>query len=88
MGVQLVKVFEDGNDVTAWDREEIDITDEQLVKKKISDIKPDVVINAAAYNAVDKCEESEEEYDKAKEINIDGPRFIAEACLENKALFH
>ncbi len=87
LGAQLVKVFNGSNDVTAWDREEIDITDKELILNKTRAIKPDLIINAAAYNAVDKCEESEEEYDLAKKINIDGPRNIAEAALEVGAVF-
>ena len=87
LGGQLVKVFSPGNDVIAWDRGEIDITDKELIENKIKELKPDVIINAAAYNAVDKCEESEEEYDLAKKINIDGPRNIAEAALAVGALF-
>ena len=82
LGQQLVKIFSNGYEVTAWDKGEIDITDRELILKKVGDIKPDFVINAAAYNAVDKCEGSEEEYDLAKKINIDGPKFLAEACLE------
>jgi dTDP-4-dehydrorhamnose reductase len=81
LGQQLVKVFSPGDEVIAWDRGEIDITDRELVFKKVVDIKPELVINAAAYNAVDKCEGSEFEYDLAKRINIDGPKFLAEACL-------
>ncbi|MFH1744670.1 MAG: dTDP-4-dehydrorhamnose reductase [bacterium] len=87
LGSQLVKVFDNkDNDVTAWDKEEIDITDKGLILKKMEDIKPHIVINAAAYNAVDKCEESEEEYDLAKRINIDGPKFLAEACISTGAI--
>ncbi len=82
LGQQLVKVFGGGNEVIAWDREEIDISDRELVLKKLNDIKPDLVINAAAYNAVDKCEADDEEYDLAKKINIDGPKFLAEVCLK------
>ena len=39
------------------------------------------IINTAAYNAVDKCENDDKEYDLAKKINIDGPRNLAEAAL-------
>jgi len=85
LGAQLVKAFENDNEVLGWDRSEIDITDRELILKKISEIKPELVINAAAYNAVDKCEDSEEEYDLAKKINIDGPKFLAEACLKTAA---
>ena len=81
MGQQLVKVFSPDYDMIAWDRGEIDITDRDLIIKKVSELKPSIIVNAAAYNAVDKCEESEAEYDLAKRINIDGPKFLAEACL-------
>ncbi len=82
LGQQLVKVFSPDNEVLGWDRGEIDITDRELVFKKTSDLKPELVINAAAYNAVDKCEASDDEYELAKKINIDGPKFLAEACLK------
>ncbi len=85
LGVQLVKTFAPDNQVIGWDKGEIDITDRELILKKLSDIKPELVINAAAYNAVDKCEASDEEYDLAKKINIDGPKFLAEGCLKTGA---
>jgi len=82
LGVQLIKVFAEGNEVLGWDRSEVDITDRELILKKVGEIKPELVINAAAYNAVDKCEDSDEEYDIAKKINIDGPKYLAEICLK------
>ena len=82
LGRQLRKVFTAGNEIISWDRGEIDISDRELILKKIADLKPELVINAAAYNAVDKCEISDEEYDLAKKVNIDGPKFLAEACLK------
>ncbi len=89
LGTQLVKVFEADreNEVIAWDREQIDVRDEELINKKVSDIKPDLILNAVAYTAVDRCEIDEDEYDLAKELNIDAPRYLARAALENKALF-
>ena len=82
LGQELVKVFTAGNEIISWDRGEIDISDRELILKKIADLKPELIINAAAYNAVDKCEVSDEEYDLAKKVNIDGPKFLAEACLK------
>jgi dTDP-4-dehydrorhamnose reductase len=88
LGGELIKTFEaDENEVIGWDKGEIDITDRVLILKKAEDLKPDIIINAAAYNAVDKCEESDEEYEKAKMINIDGPKNIAEAALKIGAVF-
>jgi len=83
LGQQLVKTFAgEENEVIAWDRGEINIADRELILKKVDDIKPEVIINAAAYNAVDKCEDSDDEYEIAKKVNIDGPKFLAEASLK------
>ncbi len=63
--------------VTAWDREELDITKENLVSEQIEKIKPHLVINCAAYNSVDKAEE---ERGVAEMINGTAVGFIAKAC--------
>ncbi|MDD5071537.1 MAG: dTDP-4-dehydrorhamnose reductase [Patescibacteria group bacterium] len=87
LGGQLVKIFkaDEKYEVVAWDREEIDITDKELVFKKIKELKPDIIINAAAYNAVDRCEE-EEEFALAKKINAEAVGYLAEVCLETGAV--
>lgn len=81
LGQQLIKAFSEGNNVIAWDRSEIDITDKALILKKIKDVKPEVVINAAAYNAVDKCEADEKEFGLAQKLNGEAPGLLAEAAL-------
>lgn len=89
MGGQLIKVFAKENEVIAWDREEIDITDKELVMKKISDVKPNIIINAAAYNAVDKCEQDEAEFALAKKLNCEAIGFLADAAIGvNAVLVH
>lgn len=89
LGGQLIKVFSKKNEVIAWDREEIDITDKELVFKKVGDIKPDIIINAAAYNAVDKCEEDENEFESAKKLNCRAVGYLAEAAISvNSILVH
>jgi len=87
LGSQLAKVFsaDEEYDVVAWDREDIDITDNDLVMKKVRELKPDIIINAAAYNAVDKCEEDEKEFAIAKKINSGAVGYLVEACLETGA---
>lgn len=86
LGVQLQEVFQADNEVIAWDREEFDITDKELILKKIKELSPNVIINSAAYNAVDKCEEDEEEFNLAKKLNGDAPGYLAKAALEADAL--
>ena len=86
LGGQLVKVFSDLKyEVTAWSRAEVDITDKELINKKIDDIKPDLIINAAAYNNVDECEK-EEEFEKAKKINGDAVGYLADAAIRNNSI--
>lgn len=88
LGSQLVKIFSADSqyDVIGWDKSEIDITDRELIMKKVGDIKPGIIINAAAYNAVDKCEDNDLEYDLAKRLNIDAPRYLAEAAMSVRAI--
>jgi dTDP-4-dehydrorhamnose reductase len=84
LGQDLVKVFEkDMNwEVFAYDRGEIDITSEESLRQKIDEIEPSVVVNATGYNAVDKCESDEIEFDLAKKINGYGPGILAKICKE------
>jgi len=86
LGVQLNKIFEHSDyQVVGWDKNDIDITDKELVKEKIEEIRPDIIINAAAYNKVDKCEE-EEGYEVARKINGEAPGYLAEAALKTGSL--
>lgn len=86
LGEQLIKVLEADNDITAWDREEIDISDKELITKKIKELKPDIIINTAAYNAVDNCEDSEQEFAKAKTLNAFAVGYLADVAIDVRAL--
>ena len=79
LGQELVSVFKKDKDfkVTAWDREDIDITDQKQASEKISELAPSVIINAAAYNAVDQCEKDKAEFEKAKDLNVKAPGYLA-----------
>lgn len=61
---------------------EVDITDHDQVVKITCSAHPDVVINCAAYTAVDKAEE---EVEQAFRINRDGAFNVADACALAKA---
>ena len=58
---------------------QLDITDQNAVRRAIEDLKPDVIIHCAAWTAVDAAE-AEENRSKVKAINADGTRYIAEAA--------
>lgn len=70
-------------EILAVDRIELDITDEIAVKKSVITFNPDVIINAAAYTAVDKAED---EVELSYAINRDGPKFLAKAANEANAV--
>ncbi|MFA5128374.1 MAG: dTDP-4-dehydrorhamnose reductase [Patescibacteria group bacterium] len=68
LGQELAREFSgNGYEVLTWDKEEIDITKKDLVLEKIKSARPEIIINAAAYNAVDKIEEGEK--DLAEAVN-------------------
>jgi dTDP-4-dehydrorhamnose reductase len=79
LGQELVSIFKSDNDykVTAWDQNNIDITDEIQVKEKIAKLAPSIILNAAAYNAVDACEKDKTEYAKAIKLNGKAPGYLA-----------
>ncbi len=86
LGSQLIPVFSNDYEVIAWDRDEIDVTDFKQLEKSVRAVEPDIIINAVAYNAVDKCEESEAEQEKARDINGRAVRKLAHIALELEAL--
>ena len=65
--------------IVGFDRDELDITAPQSIADALRTHRPDVVINAAAYTAVDRAEDEPE---PAHAINALGPRLLAEACAE------
>ena len=75
-----------GLGVRAFGHGELDITDGDHVREVMARVRPRVVVNAAAYTAVDKAES---ERDLAFAVNETGPRNLAQACAEkNIPLIH
>lgn len=77
LGQELQRSVPDNVQLHAMDSRSLDVTDRSAVHSTIKQLTPDVVINAAAYTAVDKAEEEKE---KACAVNAEAPRYIAEAC--------
>ena len=95
LGQELVRVFsapsprraqQGGYEVIAWDRDEIDITNEVQVKEKVGALAPQIIINAAAYNAVDKAEDPAE-FELAKKLNGLAPGYLARIARDLSAVF-
>lgn len=72
-----------GMDVLALTESELDITDEQATKRALQGAN--LVINAAAYTAVDKAESDEA---LAFRVNRDGPSNLARGCAPDAPLLH
>jgi len=89
LGQELVRVFsEDKNfKIIGWDRDKIDIVNTKKMRGKIVKLKPDIILNAVAYNAVDKCEEDEKEFELAKKVNGLAPGYLAEVAKNIDAVF-
>ena len=77
LGVELLRAAPPGIQVTGLKHSECDITDKAAVAAAFARIGPDVVINAAAYNAVDEAENNRE---VAYAINATGPANLARAA--------
>lgn len=67
-----------------WDKEDLDATDKSLLDKKISELKPDIIINTVAYNNVDQCETSEVAAELAEMLNVTLVRNLAEISIDHK----
>ncbi|MFL9786820.1 dTDP-4-dehydrorhamnose reductase [Vibrio cyclitrophicus] len=85
VGHSLVEQLSKRSDIEvfAYDRDQLDITNEQQVKAVIGKLKPNVIINAAAHTAVDKAET---EIDMSYAINRDGPQNLAQSAQKIDAL--
>jgi len=67
--------------LAACTREELDISDMASVQRALAAHTPDIIINTAAYTAVDKAEQEQQQCDRANHI---GPRNLAIACRKQQ----
>lgn len=83
LGREIQKEYEnDGAMLICTDMGDLDISDNEQVMRYVRDLQPDVIMNCAAYTAVDACEN---EWDLAYRINAIGPRNLAIAARETGA---
>jgi dTDP-4-dehydrorhamnose reductase len=82
VGWELQQAAPTGIEIIALQHADLDIADSSAVMSLVQQYQPDLVINAAAYTAVDKAEE---ETDKAYKVNTDGAANIARAVEDCSA---
>jgi dTDP-4-dehydrorhamnose reductase len=83
VGWEARRVLSCLGEVTALDYPDVDFTRPETLDALVSELKPDVIYNAAAYTAVDKAE-SEPELTRA--INATAVGALAEAARKHKAV--
>ena len=86
LGWELQRALAPLGDVHAFGPDELDLTRLSALTTLIREMKPQVVVNASAYTAVDKAESEPE---LARKINVDAPHVMAdEARALNAAFIH
>lgn len=76
LATDLADVFAE-HDLTVLDRSSLDVSSRLAVHEAVQALRPEVIVNAAAYTAVDDCETS---LDVAHAVNALGPAFLVEAA--------
>lgn len=84
LGTELQRSFGDCPGMEAYDRDRVDFTSGDSIRKLIREVQPNIILNAAAYTAVDRAETEPE---LAMAINGTAPRILAEEAQKRNALF-
>ncbi len=83
VGWELVRCLQPLGEVIATDRRQMNLSDLDKIKTTLRNIAPDIIVNAAAYTAVDKAEDNEVE---ANIINGHAPGVLATEAKQIGAL--
>jgi dTDP-4-dehydrorhamnose reductase len=84
LGQELQRTFGPNVDCLPMTRAQLDIANLAAVTQCLATVEPQLVINAAAYTAVDKAES---DTDAAQRTNAAGPLALAQACAEQGVRF-
>jgi dTDP-4-dehydrorhamnose reductase len=83
VGMELQRSFAGFGSIVAADLESVDLADAEQTRALVRRVKPNVILNAAAYTAVDRAESQP---DLATAINATAPHVLAEEALQLNAL--
>lgn len=83
VGSHLAARLSGEHDVVALKRQDLDITDRQALRRVVDDLRPELIYNCAVL----QVDDSEQNADKAEAVNVNGPRYLAEAANEIGAEF-
>ena len=86
IGGELSSLLQPFGELIIYGKQDLDLTQEDRIREKLRDVQPHVIVNAAAYTAVDKAEE---EPDLALAVNGTAPAILAEEAKKlGAALVH
>lgn len=83
VGRELARLLERLGEVTALDRQQLDLAKPEEIRQVVRGVRPDLIVNAAAYTAVDRAESEEA---AAQAINAVAPGVLAEEAKRLGAL--
>jgi dTDP-4-dehydrorhamnose reductase len=83
VGVELTRELASRCELVTCDREALDLADPDSVKSQVRAVQPQVVVNCAAYTAVDRAETDR---DAAHAVNASGPGVLADEARRVGAL--
>jgi dTDP-4-dehydrorhamnose reductase len=84
LGWELCRTLAPLGEIFAVDYPKIDLQNPEAVCTLIRDVRPALVVNAAAYTAVDLAET---EHERARKINAAAPGVLAQECKRFGAMF-
>ncbi|MBW2000307.1 MAG: NAD(P)-dependent oxidoreductase, partial [Deltaproteobacteria bacterium] len=76
LGSDCREVLSEEYEVVAPEKKELDIVSWDKVIETLQSVRPEIVLNCAAFTDVDACEK---ESFKVRKVNIEGPRNLAQA---------
>lgn len=82
IGRELNRMLPRVGEVTALDRQRLDLTQPQEIRRAIRTFRPEQIVNAAAYTAVDRAESEES---TARAVNAEAPAVMAEEAKKSGA---
>ena len=82
-GSELERVLPALGEVIATDRQRLDLQNVDEIRRVVREARPDIIVNPAAYTAVDKAET---ERDLAARVNVTAPGVLAEEAKRLGAL--
>ena len=89
VGGELALLLPRIGEVVAFDRQHLDLSKPEDIRRTIREVRPQIIVNATAYNAVDQAEQEER---LARAVNTDALALMAEEAKKDwrgpGSLFH